>query len=152
MVEKAKNVGATTPKGYTAVKLYNTKTKAAEAYYIPVGQKITVNGKTYDPSKTKNNEFVFTGHTGQKGFNFLGAALRGMDVNGDGRIDKKDTDDNIGKRINRDKKVPNGYFVDMLDPWTYDAYVDKGNGYVSFRKEHIGEREYSVSIDNGENQ
>lgn len=144
--------GSKTPNGYTAIKLYDTKTKKAQAYYVPVGQKITVNGKTYDPSKGKNNEFVFTGTKGEKGFDYLGASLKAMDVNGDGRIDKNDTDDSLRNKVN--KNLPKGTTdgVTQLDPWTDDASVYKGEGYVRIMKDSdkFGEPAYYVEIGNGD--
>lgn len=150
--------GGKAPEGYTTIKLYNTKTKKVDAqYYIPVGHKISFNGKTYDPSKTANNEFVIKGETGESGYEMMGLALRSMDTNnkgkGDGFIDDKDNNADLAPKINKDSKLPKGVKVDYLDPTTSDAFVNQGTGYVKFTKGgHMGREAYYVEItdSNGE--
>lgn len=143
--------GPKAPAGYTTIKLFDTKAKTSKSFFIPIGQKVTVNGKTYDPSKTKNNEFVFTGKKGEKNFEFLGVSLEAMDVNKDGRIDKKDTSYELVDTVNDNKRLPEGYGVTYLDPWTPDAFVDKGEGYVRIFKDFdkFQDAAYYVEINDG---
>ena len=134
------------PNGYTKIKLYDEKTKKTETFFVPVGKKISVNGKTYDPSVGKNNEFVFTG-TDKKdtGLNLIGLALEHMDVNKDGRIDQKDTDYNMSQKLN--KKLDDNkseYYIKANDAFS-DAGISKGTGGVVFSKD--GQQSYSVDIE-----
>lgn len=137
------------PSGYTRITICDDKTQEKKTYLVPVGKKFTMNGKTYDPSKTKNNEFVITGNKDQDKFKMAGLALEYMDANKDGRIDEKDSDVkyDMGKRINKDKRVPDGYFVDMLDPETYDAGVQEGEGWVNFSQKHIDPNKWGIGIE-----
>ena len=124
------------PEGYTKVKTYDTKTKETKTFLVPVGSKVSWNNNTYEPSKLKNNEIVFTGTKGQDGFDNIGLALEHMDVNGDGRIDKKDTKDNLAPEINKDlaKNGSKYYVKDVKDVFS-DAGVQGGKGGVVFRHE-----------------
>lgn len=124
--------GDTTPAGYTKIKMYDEQSKKTETYFVPIGKKVTVNGKTFDPSKGKNNEIVFTGKQGQAGFDMMGLALEHMDVNKDGKIDKNDTDFDLANKVNKDlKKKDMPYAVRGGE--MSDAAVSKGEGGVTFR-------------------
>ncbi len=147
MVDGPKKAGGV-PKGYTAIKLFDTNTKKVTGtYFVPVGKKITLNGQEYDPSKGKNNEIVFTGEKGEKGFEMLGLALGHMDVNGDGKIDTQDTNGNLAPKINRalNQKGITNYYV-KFNGFYSDAGVSKGTGGVVFRNENT-DAFYNVEID-----
>ncbi len=121
-----------TPAGYTKIKMYDEASKKTKTFFIPVGKKIKVNGKEHDPSVKLNNETVFTGKKGENGFEMLGLALERMDVNKDGKIDKKDTDFEIASKLNKDldaKKIK----YSVRDGEMSDAGVYKGEGGVTFR-------------------
>lgn len=92
------------PKGYTGIQLYDRKKGQAKMYYVPVGTKINLNGKTYDPSKGKNNQLVVTNDKNDNGFKIVGLTLENMDVNGDGKIDSRDNDPQFAKHLNADLK------------------------------------------------
>ena len=141
--------GGEAPKGYTKVKLYDEQTKETKTFFIPIGKKISFNGNTYDPSKGKNNEFVITGTKGEPSFDIMGIALEHFDVNNDGRIDKKDSMDEmrLKNEVEKDPNLPDGYFVDMLDPNTPRAWLQKGSAYLNFSKEHLDEHGTNISID-----
>ena len=140
--------GTEIPKGYSAIDFKNTKTGKIQRYLVPDGTTISFNGQKHDPSKVKNKTFTIYGNPSEAGFKMMGLALEHMDVNNDGRIDKKDTDPNIGAKINKDKNLPKGARIDYLDPWTPDATVNKGEGYVRFTNGHMGKELYYVEIDN----
>lgn len=74
-----------------------------------------------------------------------------MDVNKDGRIDKKDTSYELVDTVNDNKRLPEGYGVTYLDPWTPDAFVDKGEGYVRIFKDFdkFQDAAYYVEINDG---
>lgn len=138
-----------TPKGYTAIKLFDEKTKGAKVYYVPVGKKVSFGGKTYDPSKTNNNELVIKGKAGEKNFDMIGIALEHLDVDKNGRIDGKDESWDIGEGINKDKRLPKGVAVPLAGPDAYLAGVDdKGNAYVNYTKNGslYSESVFSISI------
>ncbi len=137
------------PKGYTKIKMYDENTKKTETYFVPIGRKISINGETFDPSKGSNNELVIKGKKGQKNFDMIGIALEHFDVNKDGRIDEKDSKDEmrLKNEIEKDPNLPDGYFVDMLDPNTPRAWLQKGSAYLNFSKEHLDEHGTNISID-----
>ena len=143
MVESVNGQGA--PKGYTTVKLYDNKTKKTESFYIPIGKKFYMNGKEYDPSKGKNNEFVVTGTKGQAGFDNVGIALRAMDVNNDGNIDMKDSSSTLARSINSTlAKGGSSYYVKDVKDVFSDAGLSKGTGGVVFSKDGEQRMEFGI--------
>lgn len=141
-VSKAGGAGEA-PKGYTGVTLYNTETKESKTFFIPIGQKIHFNGKTYDPSKGKNNQIVITGTSKQDKFNMMGLALEHMDVNDDGLIDVNDTSyDGMARSINKQlQKSGSKFWVKDLPDVYSDAGVYEGQGGVVFQKGQAGNPE-----------
>ena len=143
-VNGPKNDGV--PSGYTKIKMYDEGTKKTETFFVPVGKKISVNGKEYDPSKGKNNEIVFTGKHGQSGFDLMGVALQHMDVNKDGKIDEKDSNSNLAPKINKElNKQGSEYYVKDVKDTFSDAGIIKGSGGVVFSKD--GEQRSEIYID-----
>lgn len=129
---------------YTKLKLYDQASKKVETFLIPVGKKFYMNGVTYDPSKGKNNELVITGKKGQAGFDNAGIALEHMDVNGDGKIDEKDTNSNLAKSINRSlNKKGSKYYVKSNDVFS-DAGIINGTGGVVFSKDGEQRMEFGI--------
>ena len=136
------------PEGYNKVTLYDEKTKKTETYLVPVGKKINVNGKTYDPGQFKNNEITFKGtKKPDTKFNLMGLALERMDVNDDGKIDINDTDPNMSQKINKDlEKQKSEYYVKYNDIYS-DAGISKGSGGVVFSKGEFGEEKSDIFIE-----
>ena len=67
----------------------------------------------------------------------MGIALEYLDANGDGRIDSKDTDQDMAGKIN--KKLSNTpYFVKNNDVFS-DAGIFKGEGGVVFSLDGEGQ-------------
>ncbi|CDE60832.1 unknown [Fusobacterium sp. CAG:439] len=125
------------PDGYNKVTMYDEKSKKTKTYFVPVGQNLTVNGKTYNLDKSKGSEQVFKGNAEQTKFNLMGLALEHMDVNRDGRIDTKDTDGNLAGKINKDlNNTP--YYVKHNDIFS-DAGINKGEGGVVFSLDGEGQ-------------
>ena len=136
MADGVEKTGNNAPKGYTCIKLYDTRKKeTVKTLYIPIGQKFSMNGMTYDPSKCKNNELVIKGTKGQDGFDLLGLALEHMDVNNDGRIDEYDNDGSyLAQKINKELQQKHSkYFVKDVPDVYSDAGISKGSGGVVFR-------------------
>ena len=132
------------PNGYTKIKLYDKAAKKVETFFVPVGKKFRMNGVTYDPSKGKNNELVITGKKGQAGFDNAGIALEHMDVNGDGRIDKKDTSNHLAESINKTlNKKGSEYYVKSNDTFS-DAGIINGSGGVVFSKDGEQRMEFNI--------
>lgn len=125
------------PDGFNKVTMYDEKAKKTKTFFVPVGQKLTVNGNTYDLDKAKGNEQVFKGDKTQTKFNLMGLALEHMDVNKDGKIDKKDTDPDLATSINKDLENT-VYYVKQTDFFS-DAGVDKGEGGVVFSLDGQGQ-------------
>ena len=120
--------GNNPPDGYNKVTMYDEGSKKTKTFFVPVGQKLTVNGNTYDLDKAKGNELVFKGTKDNTKHNLMGIALEYLDANGDGRIDSKDTDQDMAGKIN--KKLSNTpYFVKNNDVFS-DAGIFKGEGGV----------------------
>lgn len=116
--------GNNPPDGYNKVTMYDEGSKRTKTFFVPVGQKLTVNGNTYDLDKAKGNELVFKGTKDNTKHNLMGIALEYLDANGDGRIDSKDTDQDMAGKIN--KKLSNTpYFVKNNDVFS-DAGIFKG--------------------------
>ena len=80
----------------------------------------------------------------------MGLALERMDVNDDGRIDNKDSNGNLGPKLNRDlnKKGIDKYYVKDAGIYS-DGGVNKGDGGVTFS--HDGnDFKFSVYLDDKE--
>lgn len=148
MAGGVEKTGNNAPKGYTCIKLYDTKKKEiVKTVYIPIGQKFYMNHNTeYDPSKGKNNELVITGTKGQDGFDLLGLALEHMDVNNDGRIDTDDNDTrDLAQKINKELyKQDSKYFVKDVPDVYSDAGISKGSGGVVFRDQNDNFIEFRI--------
>ncbi|MBR1424330.1 hypothetical protein IJ579_02065 [bacterium] len=143
--------GGSTPKGYTKLCLFNNKTRESKTYFIPIGQKVHFNGKTYDPSKTRNNQFTITGDDSQDKFKLIGLALEHMDANGDGKIDKQDTDENFADTLSKGLigQLKDYFIKDVPDVYS-DAGLYDGNGAVIFSKGDVRmpDRVFEFRIDN----
>ena len=116
--------------GYNKVKMYDEKLKKTTTYLIPFGQNLTVNGNTYELDNAKNNEIVFKGtDIKDSNFNLMGLALEHMDVNNDGKIDQKDSDNNMAQKINQELEERNSqvYVKDVSDVFS-NAGMFEGQG------------------------
>ncbi len=150
MVEPVNNArNSNVPEGYTKIKMYDEKAKKTKTFLVPVGKQLEINGKTYDPSKGKNNEIVFTrGNNFKEGYDLMEMALNKMDVNQDGKIDKKDSSGNLAPKLNKElnKKGLDKYYVkDVKDAYS-DAGVSKGEGGVTFSHEG-NDFKYSIYLE-----
>lgn len=135
------------PDGYNKVTMYDEKYKKTKTYFVPVGQNLTVNGKSYDLDAVKGNEVVFKG-TNRKDSNFylMGLSLEHMDVNKDGKINAKDTDTDMAPKINKKlNKTGSDLYVKDLDVYS-NAGIVKGEGGVVFNKD-VGDIRFALDIE-----
>lgn len=136
------------PDGYNKVTMYDEKSKKTKTYFVPVGQNLNVNGKSYDLDAAKGNEVVFKG-TNKKDSNFylIGLSLEHMDVNKDGKINAKDTDNNMAGKLNKrlEKEGSALYVKDVKDVYS-NAGIIKGEGGVVFNKD-VGDIRFALDIE-----
>ena len=124
---------------YGKITLRNSKTKETKTYFVPLNKQVEIGQNKYDMSQVKNGELVISGDPSKdEAFKLTGLALEHLDANQDGKIDEKDSDDNIADKLNRNELKNTEYYVKSNDIYS-DAGIIDGEGGVVFSKENQGQ-------------
>ena len=123
---------------YGKITLTNTKTNEKKTFFVPLNKQIEIGNNKYDLSKAQNGEIEISGDPAKdERFKLTGLALEHLDANKDGKIDKKDNDQEIADKLNKDELKNTEYYVKNNDVFS-DAGVADGEGGVVFSKGNQG--------------